>query len=319
MKKLTVAITIGDPSGIGPEIALKALTRRYLRRVSFLLVGDSFVLKETAKRFDHRQPINKTSAFSLIDLKNVDKETFKFGRVNAMCGKAAVEYIKKAVDLIKLEKADALVTAPINKEAAALSGFKWPGHTEYLANLTGSRRFCMMLAGGPLRVVLATRHIALHEVPTRLNPREIYGAIDITQDSLKRHFGIKRPRIAVCSLNPHAGEGGLFSDEESRIIAPAIKKARLNIPNIEIAGPLPSDSLFYDAYRGRFDAEIVMYHDQGLIPLKMIAKDTGVNITLGLPFVRTSPAHGTAFDIAGKNKANPSSMIEAIKMAIDLS
>jgi 4-hydroxythreonine-4-phosphate dehydrogenase len=235
------------------------------------------------------------------------------------------------VKLIKAGKADALVTAPINKKAASLAGFKFPGHTEYLAYLVGARKFCMMLVacppkpipnptqelrrgGGPLRVVLATRHIALKDVSRCLDQNQIRDAIILTHQALKKYFRIRHPRIAVCALNPHAGEDGMFSDEESRIITPAIKKAKVK----GVVGPLPADSLFYDAYRGRFDAQIVMYHDQGLIPLKMVAKDAAVNITLGLPFIRTSPAHGTAFDIAGRNKANPSSMIEAIKLACQL-
>src|SRR3989338_1254583 len=283
--KLRIVITMGDPAGIGPEVTMKALARCQDRRADFLVVGDT-----TGRKF-------------------------RPGVISRASGKAAVEYIKKAVEMIKSGKADALVTAPISKEAAALAGFKWPGHTEYLAHLTKTKRFCMMLTGGPLRVVLATRHVALRDVSRRLNPQEISDAIILTNSALKRYFGIRKPKIAVCALNPHAGEGGLFSDEESRIITPAIKKSGA----AGVMGPLPADSLFYDAYRGRFDAEIVMYHDQGLIPLKMIAKDTAVNITLGLPFIRTSPSHGTAFDIAGKNKANPSSMIEAITLAHQLS
>lgn len=285
-KRPTVAITMGDPAGIGLEITKKALARHEIsRRASFLVVGDAC-------------------------------KKFKPGMVNAACGRAAIEYIDEAVGLIKSGAADALVTAPISKEAINLAGFKWPGHTEYLAHLTKTKKFAMMLIGGPLRVVLATRHIALKDVSEKLNKTEIYDAIILAHAALKRYFRIKHPRIAVCALNPHSGEGGLFGSEEKRIIIPAIKKALPKVPGI--IGPLPADSLFYDAYRGKFDAEIVMYHDQGLIPLKMIAKDTAVNITLGLPFVRTSPAHGTAFDIAGTNKANPSSMIEAIRLACRL-
>jgi len=286
--KPVIVITIGDPAGIGPEITRKALARRELsRRASFLVVGN--------------------------------EKSFKPGKPSAKTGKAAIGYINKAVDLIKEGPADALVTAPISKEAINLAGFKWPGHTEYLAHLTKTNKFAMMLAGGPLRVVLATRHIALKDVSKKLNSREIYDVIVLTASYLRKHFKIKNPKIAVCALNPHAGEGGMFSDEEKRIIIPAIKKAgaRCSVP-LHIVGPLPADSLFYNANKGMYDAEIVMYHDQGLIPLKMAARDSGVNITLGLPFVRTSPAHGTAFDIAGKGKADPSSMIAAISMAIKL-
>jgi len=288
-KKTKIAITVGDPAGIGPEIVLKAIARQKKWRVSFLVVGD---------------------------LQGANHGALGSHKPNAVCGKIAIENIKIAVDLIKNGKADALVTAPISKEAINLAGFKWPGHTEYLAHLTGAKKFAMMLAGGSLRVVLATRHIALKDVAKSLKTQEIYDAIILTADYLKKHFKIKDPKIAVCALNPHAGEAGLFSDEEKRIIMPAIEKASRNVKNI--IGPLPADSLFYNACKGKYDAEIVMYHDQGLVPLKMIARNSAVNITLGLPFVRTSPAHGTAFDIAGKGIADPSSMIEAIKLAVNL-
>jgi len=306
-KKPVIAITMGDPAGIGPEIILKALARQNSRRVSFLVVGDSLLLKNCP--------------CPVVDMKNVDMKKFRYGKISAMCGKAAIEYIKKGVDIIKSGAADALVTAPISKEAANLAGFKWPGHTEYLAYLTATKKFCMMLAGGPLKVVLATRHIALKDVSRQLNTEEIYNSIILTANFLKKYFKIKNPKIAVSALNPHAGEGGMFSDEEKRIIMPAIKKAvgASGRSPLRIIGPLPADSLFYNAYKGAYDAEIVMYHDQGLIPLKMAARDIGVNITFGLPFARTSPAHGTAFDIAGKDMANSSSMAAAIDLAIQMS
>jgi len=283
-KKPVIAITIGDSAGIGLEIIKKALAHQDNSKALFLVIGE--------------------------------KVKCKPGVVSAASGKAAIGCIKTAVDLIKRGKADALVTAPINKEAAGLAGFKFPGHTEYLAYLTGTKKFAMMLAVDKLRVVLATRHIALKDVAKRLNSRQIYDAIILTSATLKKYFKIKNPKIAVCALNPHAGENGLFSDEEKRIIMPAIRNAARTIKNI--TGPMAADALFYRAYRGEFDAEIAMYHDQGLIPLKMAGRDSAVNITLGLPFIRTSPAHGTAFDIAGKGIADPSSMIEAIKLAMKM-
>lgn len=286
-KKPIIAITAGDPAGIGPEIIKKALARPEIsRRASFLVVGD------------------------------ISGKKFKSGSPGPGSGRASIDYIDEAVCMIKKGAANALVTAPISKIAASEAGFKFPGHTEYLAHLTATKKFCMMLAGGSLRVVLATRHIALKDVSKKLNSAEIYDAIMLTATSLKKYFKIKNPKIAVCALNPHGGENGLFSDEEKRVIMPAIKKASRKLQNI--TGPLPADSLFYNAHKGMYDAEIAMYHDQGLIPLKMTARDTSVNITIGLPFIRTSPAHGTAFDIAGKGVANPSSMIEAIKLACQL-
>lgn len=296
-KKPVIAITIGDPAGIGPEIVQKALACQKHWRASFLVVGGA---------------------------RNANRKKIKPGEISASCGRAAIEYIDEAVGLIKSGAADALVTAPISKEAASLAGFKFPGHTEYLAYLTGTKKFCMMLAGGPIRVVLVTRHVALKDVAKKLSAADIYDAIIITHNVLRKNFRIKNPKIAVCALNPHAGENGLFSDEEKRIITPAIKKAEAALGAsgclpLSIIGPLPADSLFYNAYKGKYDAEIVMYHDQGLIPLKMVARNSAVNVTLGLPFVRTSPAHGTAFDIAGKNIADPSSMIAAIDLAVKLS
>jgi 4-hydroxythreonine-4-phosphate dehydrogenase len=200
----------------------------------------------------------------------------------------------------------ALVTGPIAKRQIA----PWPGQTEFLAHLAGTRKFAMMLVGGPLRVALVTTHAPLKDVPKLITGRRIREVIELTEDFCRR-IGIKRPRIGVAGLNPHAGENGLLGDEERRIIAPAVKRTRA-------VGPLPADTLFYKAYRGEFDAVVAMYHDQGLAPLKMIAFDTGVNVTLGLPFVRTSPDHGTAYDIAGQGIARPGSMIAAINLAARL-
>jgi 4-hydroxythreonine-4-phosphate dehydrogenase len=200
----------------------------------------------------------------------------------------------------------ALVTGPIAKRQIA----PWPGQTEFLAHLAGTKKFAMMLVGGPLRVSLVTTHAPLKEVAKLITGRRIREVIELTDDFCRR-IGIKRPRIGVAGLNPHAGEGGLLGDEERRIIAPAVKRTRA-------IGPLPADTLFHKAYRGEFDAVVAMYHDQGLVPLKMIAFDTGVNITLGLPFIRTSPDHGTAYDIAGEGIARPDSMIAAINLAARL-
>jgi 4-hydroxythreonine-4-phosphate dehydrogenase len=200
----------------------------------------------------------------------------------------------------------ALVTAPVSKQLVA----PWPGQTELLAHISKTRKYAMMLVGGPLRVALVTTHAPLRDVPKLITGRRIREVIELAEDFCRR-IGIKRPRIGVAGLNPHAGEGGLFGDEEKRIIAPAIKRTHA-------VGPLPADTMFHKAYRGELDAVVAMYHDQGLAPLKMIAFDTGVNITLGLPFVRTSPDHGIAYDIAGKGIASPNSMIAAINLAARL-
>ncbi len=337
MRKPVIAITMGDAAGIGPEVALKALADEKIRRLaSFVLVGDAGIIRPSRRRTKSAPDFRVVKKFDremscrpgvyLLDLGNLAGKKFRTGRVSKVCGRAAIEYIETAVRLARMGAVDAIVTAPISKEAAKLAGFKFPGHTEFLAHLSGTRDFAMMLAGvpgaamvpgGPLRVVLVTTHLALKDVGARLNKKEILRVIRLTRRSLRDWFGIRRPRLAVCALNPHAGEGSAFGDEEKRIIAPAVAAARRE-GNGKIEGPLAADALFYRAYRGDFDAVVVMYHDQGLIPLKMIAFDRGVNVTLGLPFVRTSPDHGTGFDIAGKGIARPESMKEAIRLAATL-
>lgn len=229
-----------------------------------------------------------------------------------------VKYIDEAVRLIKNKEADALVTAPVNKEAINRQGINFKGHTEYLAGLTGvtPRDVLMMFAAKRLRVSLVTRHIPIKKVPRYLNIDDIVRTIYLSYQGLKNYFRIMRPKIGVCGLNPHSGEGGFIGDEEERLIIPAIEKARFKLNSSSIYGPCSAESLFYDAYRGKLDAVAAMFHDQGLVPLKMVARDYAVNITFGLPFIRTSPDHGTAYDIAGKDVAEPGSMIEAIRLAV---
>ena len=212
--------------------------------------------------------------------------------------------------------ADAIVTAPIAKESWKLAGFHYPGHTELLAHRTGSRRYAMMFTGGPLRVVLATVHVPLNGLWGRLNIGAVFQPIELIQQALTEWFDIPKPRIAVCGLNPHASENGQFGDEEERIISPAILMAREQ--GIDATGPYPPDTIFLKARDGHFDGVVAMYHDQGLIPVKLLAFDQAVNVTLGLPIIRTSPDHGTAFDIVGRNRANPGSMRSAIELAVDL-
>jgi len=245
-------------------------------------------------------------------------------RINALADFSVIEAgdntgfdaVKKAAGILNKGEADGLVTAPVNKSAIATSGIPFTGHTEYLAGITHTRRFAMMLCGGSLRVTIVTRHIALKKVPAALTKEKIKDAILLTDDALRGSFGIRKPRIGVCGLNPHCGEAGLIGIEEKTIIAPAVEAVRLKVPGIQ--GPLAADWVFYMARKGKFDAVIAMYHDQGLGPFKMLAFEKGVNVTLGLPFVRTSPDHGTAYDIAGKGVADPTSMKEAIKLAVNL-
>lgn len=280
---------MGDPSGIGPEVALKALASPKVKGLAdFLLIGDA------------------------------EKKSFRYGRIDPACGRAAIQYIDRAVELIKKGEADALVTGPVNKSAIRASGIaNFEGHTEYLAGAARVRDFAMMFVGKSLKITLVTRHIALKDVARSVSAEKIYRVIALTHKYLFEYFGIKRPRIGVAGLNPHAGEGGSFGREEEDIIKPAIRKASGKFGHI--TGPFPPDVVFYDALNKRFDAVVAMYHDQALIPFKMLHFKDGVNVTLGLPFVRTSPDHGTAFDIAGKGVADPASMIEAIALACRLS
>jgi 4-hydroxythreonine-4-phosphate dehydrogenase len=227
-------------------------------------------------------------------------------------GKACVSYIKKAVKFALSKQVDGIVTAPISKESLKMAGFKWPGHTEMLADLTNTKDYAMMLVGGPLRVILVTIHTALKNVPDLITRPRVLKTIRLAKKTCDM-LNIKNPRIAVAGLNPHAGEAGIFGDEEIRKIIPAVKEAQKE--GITVSGPYPPDTVFHKAYKGNVDIVVCMYHDQGLIPLKMLAFDKGVNVTIGLPFVRTSPDHGTAYDIAWKGIANPSSLLEAIKVA----
>jgi 4-hydroxythreonine-4-phosphate dehydrogenase len=227
-------------------------------------------------------------------------------------GKALVKYIKKAVEFASKREVDGIVTAPISKESLKMAGYDWPGHTEMLADLTNAREFAMMFVSEKLKIILCTIHIPLKEVPWRINEKLVLRTIRLAKRGTEM-LGIEAPRIAVSGLNPHGGESGIMGNEESRAIVPAVQKAHRE--GIDISGPFPPDVVFHKAYHDEFDIIVCMYHDQGLIPFKMLAFDTGVNVTVGLPLIRTSPDHGTAFDIAWENRANPSSMIEAIKLA----
>lgn len=302
--KIRVGITIGDPSGIGPAITLKAV-KALAGFAEFTVIGDAGVLKEAHSGY-------RVQGFKLKDLNNVKQKNFSFGRVKAEYGRAAVEYIDKALQLLRSKQIDCLVTCPVSKEAVNKSGLVFSGHTEYLAKFSSSRNFAMMLINKKLKVVLLTRHIPLKDVSSALNKEGISKTIILTYQALKEMFGLKHPRIIVCGLNPHASDNGFIGSEENALLKPAI--ARTNLP---IDGPISADTVFHDAYQGKYDAVIAAYHDQALIPLKLFGNHSGVNLTLGLPFVRTSPLHGTAFDIAAKPAlADPDSMIEAIKLAI---
>jgi len=319
-----IGISMGDPAGIGPEIILNALTdENILASCIPVILGDRHVLDERAQKLDipfSAHEVNSPSDFSqstspailsITSLQNV-----KCGAVSKESGQASGLYIQKAVELALENKIDGIVTAPINKESFNLGGFNYPGHTEFLAHLTKTENYAMMLMGESLRVALLTIHCPLMEVADRLTREDTLRIIRLSSESLKKYFAIKKPRIALASLNPHAGEAGLFGNEEEKILLPAATMAREE--GIDVTDPLPADTLFFSAVRGKYDLVVCPYHDQGLIPLKLLHFEDGVNVTLGLPIVRTSPDHGTAYDIAGKGLANPDSIKAAIFTAITM-
>lgn len=307
--KPVIAITMGDPAGVGPEIVLKAVrSRRLTKECVPLILGDEGVLRRVAKRLGVKFP-EGVGIINLSNLKNV-----KPGRPEKNGARAMIRYIEEAVGLLKKGKAHALATAPISKDSARLAGFRFPGHTEFIAHLTKGKDYVMMLGGSRLKVLLVTIHEPISKVPRLITKEKVFKTIRVTDESFKKYFGVKRPRIAVCGLNPHAGESGMFGAEDMRIIAPAIKKAVNS--GIRAVGPLPPDTVFYRAVRKKeFDAVVCMYHDQGLIPLKLLHFEDGVNTTLGLPVIRTSADHGTAYDIAWKGVASEKSMVEAVLSA----
>ena len=309
--KATIGITMGDPFGIGPEIILKALFCSEIQSIcSFVIYGDAEILNEAKKLTGIKNELK------IISVTNLDKNDLSIGSPSAEGGRASILYIREAVKHALQGTIDAIVTAPISKESIHLAGSTYPGHTEMLKDLTGARNVAMLFEGGEFRVVLVTIHCALSEVPTLITQDRVFNAIELTHNSLVGLFNIRSPKIVVCGLNPHAGESGIFGNEETEHIIPAVRRA--TDLGIDVTGPLPADTIFYRARKGIWDAVISMYHDQGLIPFKMLSFDEGVNVTLGLPIIRTSPDHGTAFDIAWEGKANPSSMIAAIKVAARL-
>jgi len=301
---------MGDPSGIGAQVIAKALAKSSIRQLAhFKIIGDYSIFK-------HYSACSWQN-IDFVDLRCLSLNQWKRGEPNKHSATASLNYLYKAVDLIKNHDITALVTAPVGKEAISDIDPSFQGHTEFLAKAFNVKNVEMMFVAETMRTVVITRHIPLKKVPPSLGKQRIWETIDLTNQSLKHYFKIKNPHIAVCGLNPHAGEGGQIGSEEIQHIIPAIKKAKNQ--KINIAGPFPADTLFKRDTSRRFDAIIAMYHDQGLIPIKTLFFNSVVNLTLGLPFVRTSPAHGTAFDIAKKTTANPSSMCEAIKLAAQLS
>ena len=312
--KPNIAITMGDPAGVGPELALKALQDSRVRaQCNPIIVGDSGLLDLLAKRLGLKRP----AADDVMNVTSLDLKRLKPGKPAKEAGMALISYIEEAVFVAAIGDAAAMVTCPISKEAAKMAGFSFPGHTEFIAWLTGAKDFVMMLGGRDLKVALVTIHEAIKDVPGLVTKKAVLNTIKVTDRAFRRDFGMKRPRIAVCGLNPHAGEAGMFGDEDIKIITPAVKKARE--AGINAIGPLPPDTVFYRAVRKKeFDCVVAMYHDQGLGPLKLMHFEDGVNATLGLPIIRTSVDHGTAYDIAWKGVASHESLVAAIEMAVEM-
>lgn len=305
--KIRVGITIGDPSGVGPEITAKAV-KKLKGLAYFVIIGDRWVFN----RLRYKIPNAKDLEF--IDLKNIDHKSFSFGKVRSEYGKASIEYLDKALELIRKKKIDCLVTAPICKESINKAGFHFSGHTEYLTQKTKTKHFLMLLFNKHIKIGLVTRHLPIAEVSSRITTKAICETVALAYQGMRKMFSISHPRIVVAGVNPHASDNGLIGKEENRVIKPALKRLK-NLKNC-VSGPLSADVAIHLAYSKKYDCVIAMYHDQALIPLKLLGEDKGVNMTLGLPFVRTSPLHGTAFDIAGKNIAKADSLIEAIKLAV---
>jgi 4-hydroxythreonine-4-phosphate dehydrogenase len=306
---MRLALTLGDPAGIGPEVVLKALADPDRPPAAFVLYGPAAALDDRARRFGLKSP--GELGVEVIDIP-LDGPV-PLGRTSAAGGRAAARAVLRAAEDAMARRVDAIVTAPLNKESLHAAGYPWPGHTEMLAEAAGAPDVAMMFVGGTLRVALLTIHRALRTVPDAVTGGEVRRVVRLVHRELPR-FGSARARIAVCGLNPHAGEGGLFGTEERDVIGPAVDSLRGE--GIDVSGPFPADSLFVRASRGEFDAVIAGYHDQGLIPVKLLAFGHAVNVTIGLPFVRTSVDHGTGFDIVEKGTAEGRSLVEAMKVAV---
>ncbi len=319
-KEIRLGVTLGCPAGVGPEIILRALQKNWPKDLKLVVLGDPEVLAYYThhlglpKRWEIIEApealfdIEQNAVLALSSLKE-----FSPGQPNLATARAMVRYIKEGVRLCQEGLLHGLVTAPISKKALKLAGEPFPGHTEMLAHLTGAKDYAMAFYGERLKIVLVTIHVALAEVSRLISPEAILRVSRLAHAFLQDDLGLKHPQMALAALNPHASEGGLFGDEEARILEPAVNMAKQE--GLPLQGPFPSDSLFYRAIQGEFDLVVSLYHDQGLIPFKLLHFEDGVNLTLGLPIVRTSVDHGTAYDIAGKGKANPKSLYKAIELA----
>lgn len=308
MAKPRIGITIGDPSGIGPEIVIKSLLDKEISRIcNPVIIGSKIILES-----HYRKLWAQIKSVSIFDMPLLSKNSIVLGKMSADSGKLAYQYIAKGVELVTSGKIDALATAPVSKEAIQKAGYNFYGHTELLAELTKSKNVAMCMLNKEIKTVQVTRHIAFADVPRKITKNSLVTTIQLGHKMMCELFKIRNPKIVVCALNPHAGENGIFGNEEQNVIIPALKS--ISKQGINVVGPYPADIVFHPKTRKQYDLIVGLYHDQVMIPLKAINPDTIVNLTVGLPFIRTSPGHGTAFDIAGKNIANPQPMKEAIKL-----
>jgi len=317
-----IAVTMGDPAGIGPEIIAKSFAQTNFHAENRIIVlGDVAILERAAKLLDLplrvnaiQEPEDATFEPGSMDVRAVTDlgEDLPFGKLDARAGDAAFRYVERAIELASAGRVDAIATAPLNKEALHLAGHKYPGHTEILAELTGTKNYAMMLVTDELNVIHVSTHVSLREAIDRAQPERELAVIRLAHESLRK-LGVENPKVAVAGINPHAGENGLFGSEDAERIAPAVAAAVEE--GIDASGPHPPDTVMMRARTGAFDIVVVQYHDQGHIPIKLMGFDTGVNVTVGLPFFRTSVDHGTAFDIAGTGKADPTSLHAALALA----
>lgn len=325
--KPIIGITMGDPAGIGPEVVVKAATNRRVARVCHPVVLGSYrIIFSAARKFLKKATVRRIvwpedartsrDGINVLDCSGFDQGRIKTDRITKLSGRMAADSVFCAVQLALSEQIDAMVTAPLSKKGLRLAGYDFPGHTELLAYLTATSSYAMMFISKHYRVVLVTTHLPLADVAQNISKKMILDKLTVTQTALQRYFGVKRPKIGVCALNPHCGEEGILGSEEKKIIIPAIKATRRK--GIRADGPFSSDTIFSPAVSDSFDCILAMYHDQGLIPLKMRGLGEAVNVTMGLPIIRTSPDFGTALDIAGKGKADPKGMTNAILLAAQM-
>ena len=338
LKKPVIGITMGDPAGIGPEVVVKALSDKKVRQSCHPLVFGSYnIIFSTAKKLLRKVNLRKITwvediiedpveggkdskgSINVLDCTRFNYTKVKIGKITKLSGRMAADSVIYAAQFALSDQIDAMVTAPLSKKGLRLTGYDFPGHTEFLAYLTATQKFAMMFVSGRFRVVLVTTHLALSEVAKAISKKQILEKIILAEETLRKYFGVNKPRIGVCALNPHAGEGGIFGTEEKRFILPAINLAQKR--GIGAFGPYPADTIFSPPPSAgqAFDCIVAMYHDQGLIPLKMAGLGNATNITIGLPIIRTSPDFGTALDIAGKGIADPKGMINAILLAAQMS